>query len=183
MQKRTILKIENLIVQYKKEYLSYKRLLKRRVLKHDHCIAPVEYKKGVKIIYPVDDIGISLIIGYALDIKNYKLALKNLKWVYLNTTPFKQPCCSNIEAAFVWYKNKKLSEAENILQFVFSQEPRYKNIFNNEPLKGTSKEDGGFSFLNHIEANISSERRGLLNPEYLGFVEWVQDVFYSNQVA
>ena len=150
MQKRTILKIENLIEQYKKDYLSYKRLLKRRALNHIHSIDPVEYIKGVKIIYPVDDINIFGIIGFALDIKNYKLALKNLKWVHLNTTPFKKPCCSNIEAAFVWYKNKKLSEAENILQFVFFQEPRYKNIFNNEPLKRMVEEDGGFSFLDNI---------------------------------
>jgi len=182
MQKRTILKYENLIKEYKKDFLSYKKGKEIRGKNHDFSIVP-QYFRYSKKVKPIDDICVSMIIGFASDTKNYKLALKNLKWVYLNTTPYKRPCCSNMEAAFIWFKNDKLSEAEGILQLVFSQEPRYKNIFNNEPLQGTAKEDGGFSFFDHIEGNIYFERKQLLKPACVDFVEWVQEVFFMGQVA
>ena len=172
MQKRTIHKYEDLIKQYKKDYLGYKRLLKRRERNHDYNISTIEYKNGKKKVYPVDEYKISSIIHFSLQIQNYKLALKNLKWVYLNTTPYKRPFISNIEAAFIWYKNNKLTEADNILQLAFKQEPRYLKSFNLEPFIGTLKADGGFTFQDHIEAQISHVRAILAHPEYAGFVAW-----------
>jgi len=177
MQKREILKYENKIIQYKKDYLNYRRMLRRKAKKHDNTISPFEYKKGVKIIYPVDDYKIPEIIGFALHIKNYKLALKNLKWYYLHSTPYTRPLCQNVEAAFVWFKNNKITEAENILQVVFSNEPRYKNIFNDLPIKGIILEDGGFRYQDSIESQIALERRIFLNPDYHNFVQWGNQVF------
>lgn len=174
MQKRTIIKYENLIKQYKKDYLSYKKGLEIRKKNHDFSIIP-QYYKFSKKVQPIDDICVSMIIGFALEINDYKLALKNLKWVYLNTIPYKRPCCSNIEAAFIWYKNNKKSEAHDVLQVLFLQEPRYKNIFNNESLKGTAKEDGGFSFLNSVDREIYFERKILLKTAYADFAEWVYE--------
>ena len=172
MQQKDILKNENLIALYKKDYLSYRRMLKRKIKNHDHTISPFEYKKGVKIIYPVDDYNISEIIHFALHIKNYNLALKNLKWYYLHSTPYTRPLCQNIEAAFVWFKNNKINEAENILQVVFAHEPRYKNIFNTLSIKGILLKDGGFQYLDHIESDIDLERRRFTNPDYYDFVLW-----------
>ena len=79
MQKRIILKYEKLIKEYKRDYLSYKRMLKRKLKMHDNCIEPFEYRNGKKIIYPVSDNSIYQIMGFALKIRDYKLALKNLK--------------------------------------------------------------------------------------------------------
>ena len=177
MQKKTILKYENLIEQYKKDYLSYRSMLRRKMKKHDNCISPYEYKKGVKIIYPVDDYNISAIIYFALHIKNYKLALKNLKWYYSYTTPYTRVLAQNIEAAFVWFKNNKLEEAESIIQVVFKKESRYKNIFNNTAIGGTLHDDGSFTYLDGIESQIALQRRIMSNADYADFVEWAKQKF------
>lgn len=157
-------------------------MLKRKAKKHDQTISPFEFRKGIKIIYPVDDYNISEIIGFALGIKNYKLALKNLKWYYLRTTPYNRPLCQNIEAAFVWFKNHKFQVAENILQVVFSNEPRYRNVFNNSLIKGILMEDGGFRYLDGIESDIALERRIFHNPDYFEFVLWGKQKFYQENV-
>ncbi len=182
MQKREITKYENLIVQFKKDYLSYRRMLNRKIKKHDYTISPFEYKKGVKIIYPVDDYKIPQIIGFALHNKNYKLALKNLKWYYLHATPNTRPLCQHAEAAFVWFKNNKLTEAENILHVVFFNEPRYKNIFHDTPIKGTVLDDGGFQYLDSIESQIALQRKIFKNPDYIDFVIWGKKRFILKNV-
>ena len=153
-------------------------MLKRREKNYDYSISPLEYKNGKKKLYPVDEYKISSIINFALLIKNYKLALKNLKWVYLNTTPYKRPFILNIEAAFIWFKNNRFNEAENILQIEFAQQPRYRNLFTSGPLTGATNQDGRFSFLDYIETEISLGRKILSNPNYADFVEWGKKNFY-----
>jgi len=180
MQKRTILKYENLIKQYKKDYFSYKKGLEIRKKNHDFSITPQYYKYSKKV-QPIDDICVSLIIGFALKIKNYNFALKNLKWVYLNTTPHKRALYSNIEAAIIWYKNNKLNEAENILRLILSEEPRYRNIFTTEPLKTYKRIPDSISFIDHIEGDIYGQRNKLSNPDYVDFVEWVKQIFFIEQ--
>ena len=86
-------------------------------------------------------------------LKDYKLALKNLTWVYLNKPPHNRVIHQHLEAAFIWFKNNKLSIAEGIIRIEFKKEPRYKNIFDSEPLKGTLHEDGSFKLLDYIESD------------------------------
>lgn len=152
-------------------------MLKRKLKKHDYSIEPYEYRNGNKIIYPVSDNSIYQIMGFALKIRDYKLALKNLKWFYLNTTPYPGPLVLKIESAIIWFKNNKFDQTENILHLVFAQEPRYKNIFNTLPIKGTLLKDGGFRFQDPIESSIDLERRILTNPDYVDFVQWVKERF------
>jgi len=182
MQKRTILKYENLIKEYKKDFLSYKRGKEIRGKNNDFSIVP-QYFRYSKKVKPIDDICESMIIEFALDINNYKLALKNLKWVYLNTTPYKRPLCSNITAAIIWYKNKKLNEAEHILRLVLSKQPRYRKIFTTEPLNTYKRVPDSISVIDHIEGDIHYERTVLSNPDYADFVEWLQEVFHIKQLA
>ena len=182
MQKRTILKYENLIKEYKKDFLSYKKGKEIRGKNHDFSIVP-QYFRYSKKVMSIDDIWISMIIGFALKLKNYKLALKNLKWVYLNTKPYKRPLCSNITAAIIWYKNNKLNDAENILRLVLAEQPRYRKIFTTEPLNTFKRVPDSISFIDHVEGDIHYERTILSNPDYADFVEWVQKVFYIKQLA